>query len=280
MATIIPNFVQGEKQNTEAHPYAVKTGTAASITVGDIVIEDTTNAGYVKAVGTAEITSEDTIVGVATTTSTETASADGVVMVNDELATQVFEAKTVGTPAQAQVNTIATITSAADGTQKVNEDSTSGGVAKIIDFDADKGTVKVKLITDGLSTGARLASIQQTVALADFTDGGSTSGTVVLRDSIPVGALAVQTLIDDVTGFAGDTSAVMTVGDGTDADRYNTGTPNVFATATAVAAGAVSGTALHTTAVDTVTVTVTSAADFSSVTAGQATITIFYYTAA
>jgi len=279
MATIIPNFVQGEKQNNEAHPYAVKSGTSATITVGDIVIEDTTNAGYVKAVGTAEVTSEDVIVGVATTTSTETTSADGVVLVNDELATQVFEAKTVGTPTQAQVNSIATITSAADGTQKVNEDSTSGGVAKIIDFDADKGTVKVKLITEGISTGARLASIQQTVALADFTDGGGTSGTVVLRDGIPVGALAVQTLIDDVTGFAGNTSAVLTVGDGTDADRYNTGAPDVFSTATAVAAGAVSGTALHTTAVNTVTVTVTSATDFSAVTAGEATITIFYYTA-
>lgn len=274
---LIPNFVQAEAQSTEAHPYAVKSGTAASITVGNVVIEDKTNAGYVKAVGTAEVTNEDVVVGGAISTSTETASADGVVMVSDELATQIFRGKTVGTPTQAQVNSIVTITSAGDGTQKINEDNATGGVAKIIDFDATRGTVDFKFV-GSLAGTARLGSIQQTVAFGDFTDGGGASGTIVLNDTIPVGALAVQSLIDDVTGFAGDTSAVTTIGDGTDVDRYNTGTPNVFATATAIAAGAVSGTALHTTAAS-VTVTVTSGADFGAVTAGEMTITIFYYTA-
>jgi len=85
-------------------------------------------------------------------------------------------------------------------------------------------------------------------------------------------------MITDVTGFAGDTSATITIGDGTDADRYNTGTPSVFATATDIDAGAVSGTAYHAAAA-TPTLIVTSGSDFGAVTAGSVTITIFYYLA-
>lgn len=126
------------------------------------------------------------------------------------------------------------------------------------------------------TTAAPLAKMyQETVALADFTDGGSTAGTVTLGLNIPAGAIVKQAYIDAVTGFAGDTSAAATIGDGTDADRYNTGTPNVFATADHISAGAVSGTAYHAAAKDVV-VTVASATDFGLVTAGQMTITVEY----
>jgi hypothetical protein len=49
----------------------------------------------------------------------------------------------------------------------------------------------------------------------------------------------------------------------------------VFTTADSIAAGVPSGTRDHTAAA-TVTVTVTSAADFTNVAAGALTITIFY----
>jgi hypothetical protein len=121
-----------------------------------------------------------------------------------------------------------------------------------------------------------LKVLSQTVTLSDFTDGGATAGTVVLDMTIPKGAVVLQSFITAVTGFIGDTSAVITIGDGSDVDRYNTGTPSVFTTATDVSAGAVSGTAFHAAAIATVTLTVTSAADFTSVTAGQATVSIMY----
>lgn len=117
--------------------------------------------------------------------------------------------------------------------------------------------------------------IQQRIELADFTDGGSTSGTLVLDEQIPVGAFVLRALLVDVTGFAGDTSATITVGDGTDADRYNTGTPSVFTTAAAIDLGAPSGTQIHTAA-KSVTLTVTSNSDFGAVTAGAATVRIYY----
>jgi len=134
---------------------------------------------------------------------------------------------------------------------------------------------KVKISKDGGT--ARLEMYQETISYDAFTDGGSTAGTLELDTTIPAGAVVERSTIHSLTGFAGDTSAVITIGDGTDADRYNTGTPNVFADASAgVDLGVPSGTAFHATA-KTPTVTITSDSDWGSVTAGSAVITIWYY---
>lgn len=121
-----------------------------------------------------------------------------------------------------------------------------------------------------------LQCITERVTRAMFTDGGSTAGTYVLKTQVPVGAKVKDTILAEVVGFTGDTSAVLTVGDGSDVDRYNTGTPSVFTTANAIDMGAISGTAIHTAAAS-VTLTVTSAADFTNVAAGAFTIKIFFY---
>ena len=118
--------------------------------------------------------------------------------------------------------------------------------------------------------------LQQRVLYSQFTDGGSTAGTLNLTETIPAGAKVSATSVDNITGFTGDTSATMLIGESGDTDRYMTGTPSVFTTAEAgVDFGAVSGTAWHSAA-KTVLVTVTSAADFTAVTAGAARIRIYY----
>ena len=115
----------------------------------------------------------------------------------------------------------------------------------------------------------------QRVAFGDFTDGGSTVGTLALTETIPVGAFVLRATLQNVTGFTGDTSATMTIGDGTDVDRYNAATPSVFTTANAIDMGAPSGTQIHAAAA-TVTLTVTSNSDFGAVVAGAATVCIYY----
>jgi len=126
----------------------------------------------------------------------------------------------------------------------------------------------------------RLVSYQQTISYSEFTDGGSTLGTLALGCTIPAGAVFDRCLVTGITGFTGDTSAVITVGDvDGDVDRYNTGTPSVFTTATAGCdLGAPSGTLWHTAAV-VPDVHITSASDFTLVTAGALTITLFWYQA-
>ena len=122
-----------------------------------------------------------------------------------------------------------------------------------------------------------IRSFTEQVALADFVDGGGASGTYTMQYAIPKGALilAVELLLLEV--FAGDTSAVITFGDGSDVDRYNTGTPDVFTTASpeGLDVGVPSGDEVHATAVNPV-ITVTSASDFTSVSSGRIIVRFVY----
>jgi hypothetical protein len=120
--------------------------------------------------------------------------------------------------------------------------------------------------------------LSQTVGFAAFTDGLGASGTFTTGMNIPVGATVLFAAVTAVTGFAGNVSAVMTIGDGTVADRYNTSTINVFATAAGgISAGAVSGVAYHAAAKDVV-LTVTGSSDFTAINAGSVTVEIYYLT--
>jgi hypothetical protein len=134
----------------------------------------------------------------------------------------------------------------------------------------------VKFVTDG--DKARLVSYTQHVVLADFTDGGSTAGTLSLNVSIPAGAVFERTLVKGLTGTVGESTAVIIVGDGTDTDRYNTGTPSVAADAAAgIDMGAPSGTLFHADA-KTPIITVTEDSDFGDISAGLVfDITLFWY---
>jgi len=137
----------------------------------------------------------------------------------------------------------------------------------------------VKFNTDGIIDYI-LHSFTQTITRAQFTDGGSTSGTKDLGVTIPAGAVYVQTILTALTGFIGDTTATMIVGvTGGDTDRYSTGTPSVFTTAAAgIDLGVPSGTKWHTAAA-VPTVLIVAGSDFTAVSAGQATITCLWYQA-
>jgi hypothetical protein len=127
--------------------------------------------------------------------------------------------------------------------------------------------------TDADFTG--LQCICEKVLFSQFTDGASTSGTYALKQTMPVGAFVLQTVLVDLVGFTGDTTATIIVGDGTDTDRYSTGTPSVFTTAAMFDVGVPSGLKAHIAA-KTVTITITSGSDWGLVVAGSFTIKIFY----
>lgn len=110
-------------------------------------------------------------------------------------------------------------------------------------------------VTDGL--------IGQYLDVEDFTDGGGASGTFTTTSSIPLGATVDWASVKNVVAWDDDTTAVITIGDGTDVDRYNTGTPSVAATTAYLSIGAPSGTAYHAAA-KTIVVTVTGSSDFTA----------------
>jgi len=122
----------------------------------------------------------------------------------------------------------------------------------------------------------QVKSVTEVVNLADFTDGGAAVGTKQLSVVIPQDAVFLAAAVKVPVAFLGDTSAVLIIGDGSDTDRYNTGTPSVFAVAAnGVAMGIPSGAMVHTAAVKP-TLTVTTAADWGSVTSGRLIVTLYY----
>jgi hypothetical protein len=120
--------------------------------------------------------------------------------------------------------------------------------------------------------------IAEHVLYSQFTDGGAAAGTYDLNGTIPAGCYFEKSLVTNITGFTGDTSATLIIGvTGGDTARYNTGTPSVFTTAAqGVDVGVPSGTRWHTAAA-VPTLLVTSATDFTAVVAGALTVMLFYY---
>jgi hypothetical protein len=114
------------------------------------------------------------------------------------------------------------------------------------------------------------------ILFSDFTDGGSTVGTYTCKFQLPVGFWIDRCMLVNVTGFAGNVSATITVGDGSDVDRLNTGTPSIFASLGIVDLGVPSGTKGIATAFFPV-LTVTTNSDFTAVNAGALTIRVWGY---
>jgi hypothetical protein len=114
------------------------------------------------------------------------------------------------------------------------------------------------------------------ILFSDFTDGGAAVGTYTCKFELPVGFWIQTCMLTNVTGFTNDTSAVIQVGDGSDVDRLNTGTPSIFASLAIVDLGAPSGTKGIATAFKP-KLTVTTNADFTSVNAGALTLNVWGY---
>lgn len=149
----------------------------------------------------------------------------------------------------------------------------------------DTVTVPDRTVTSAKMALPSLQAVQATITYADF----DTDSTSVVYDTgmiIPKGAFVQRTLIDSVTKFEGGSvsAATIEIGDsdgsgGTDdVDRYMAASAvDVFQDADVLEAGDVSGTALHDAA-DEVSVTLELTGDNGDdLTAGEATITIFYY---
>jgi hypothetical protein len=169
---------------------------------------------------------------------------------------------------------------AIDGTGKGRALPASGQVyafARALEDALDGQEIAVEtfapaLVDAALGTSSRLRALVETVAYGDFTDGGSTSGTVNLSNTLPAGAKPLGGKVVVSTGFTGDTSAALDVGTAGDPDAF---VDNVDVLSADTVWGAASDESLLL-AETTVQVTVTGAADFTSVSAGVATIYVFY----
>jgi hypothetical protein len=128
-----------------------------------------------------------------------------------------------------------------------------------------------------LVTSPIINKISETVAYAQFTDGGGTTGTYTMTaPGIPATAVVLYAVVTAVTGFTGDTTALLSIGDGTDVDRYNTGLYDVFGNAAlGLDVTAPSGLIYHTVTKQPV-IAITKATDWGAGTTGSVSVKVIY----
>ena len=145
-------------------------------------------------------------------------------------------------------------------------------------FVADSATRA--LFADAIWPVAKLAIpkygvITQTVAFGEFTD-VDTKGHIDLTTPMPKGAIPLGCKFVVATGFTGDTTAIVQAGVSGDTDRFTLNTDqSVLAAATVGSLPATDG-ADGMAAAQTIRVTVTGGADFTSISAGSMTVSVFY----
>lgn len=156
-------------------------------------------------------------------------------------------------------------------------DASWGVTGDLTISDAGVAAIGTEKVLPAMLAKPRVRCVTETLTAASLTDGTAAVGTKTLTATIPAGARFLFSTCTALVGFAGDVSAVITLGDGTDVDRYNTGTPDMFTTAAAgVDLGVPSGTAFHSAA-KAVVATVTSAADISPVIAGAGSVGLQFW---
>ena len=121
------------------------------------------------------------------------------------------------------------------------------------------------------------AAVTQSLAFGSFTDGGGTSGYIDSSGAqIPAGAMLIGFKAVVSTGFAGDTTAVIEVGVAGDTDRFSSVTDQSVLSPATVGAGAATDASDGMNAAQTIRVTVTGTADFTSISAGVMVVTVYY----
>lgn len=142
-------------------------------------------------------------------------------------------------------------------------------------------TTTVRVLLEGKHAevdNSPFKSVVQVIAYDDLTDGGSTAGTLTLTDSLPAGAFVIGWEAVTATGWTGDSSATLQVGDGSDADRFSSVTTGSIFAAGTIGSQPKDGVNAYCAAATNIGITVTSGSDFTSVAAGSTTLRVYYIT--
>ena len=144
-------------------------------------------------------------------------------------------------------------------------------VGKVVAY-LSSGTALVEF-----DTNPQFNVLAETVAFGDFTDVDA-SGYIDFSSPIPEGSLILGWQADVKTGFTGNTTAVVQVGESGNIDRFSAKTDSSCLAADVVGttAAAVSANQGYLASAVTPRVTVTGADDFSNISAGEMDVKILY----
>jgi hypothetical protein len=134
----------------------------------------------------------------------------------------------------------------------------------------------INLALERSPVGLGLRKISQWITYDDFTDSAGTTGTLTMTDQLPAGCFFLGTKVTVTTGFTGDTSCTLKAGKTSGEDEFTDGTTvNIYTTADV---GEEGEAPLEFLASDTsVYLVATGAADWTSVSAGEMLVELFYF---
>ena len=124
-----------------------------------------------------------------------------------------------------------------------------------------------------------LGCIEQTITYAQFTDNTDATGYKDLADPLPPGALVIGWRVRVATGFTGGgTSAIVELGVSGNLAVFSADTGQSVYTSGTIrgSASIVASSADYMNAGQTVRVTVSDSADFTNISAGVMTVTVWY----
>jgi hypothetical protein len=151
MAAFDIDVIEQTTNAVDTRTYSVKANTKA-INNGELVIVDGSNAGYATTIASgAQATTSNTLIGIAATTSTQTASADGTVDVivpaNGRVLRVTLKALTPASLANSQRLAVHTIDCSAGGVFTFDQGTTANGIIRMESFDnTTQGNVIADLI--------------------------------------------------------------------------------------------------------------------------------------
>jgi hypothetical protein len=119
--------------------------------------------------------------------------------------------------------------------------------------------------------------LEQSFGFGDMTDNADTTGYIDLDVDLPAQCFVVGVEFDVTAGFTGDTTATAQAGDSSNLDRFTAKNDlNVLAVAKVGSEAPDAAGNAYVAAATTVRVTITGAADFTSITAGAMTARVVY----
>lgn len=130
-------------------------------------------------------------------------------------------------------------------------------------------------VTGNLTAAGYISNVSKAFAFGDMTDNLNTTGYIDFTSTIPAGSVVLGWKAVTTTGFTGDTTATIQVGYAGAVGAFSTVTNGSCAAAGTVGSASVLATSFCAAAT-TARVTITGGADFTSISAGECTVTIFY----
>lgn len=125
--------------------------------------------------------------------------------------------------------------------------------------------------------GMGIRKIAQVVGFKDFTDGGSTVGTLTMKDQLPLGAFVIGAKVTVKEAFNPTTSCVLKIGKSSGEDEFTYGNVqdiNIFTTGNKQSLTEAAKSIIE--AAQSVYLHATGGANWSTCTAGKMLVEIFY----